>query len=146
MVQGVLWTTTYSVTPSRAGLWWVGSEVSQREEGAPEASFGCIVTQGRGDGGEGEACGALRPAEPDAWLCIGEWLLHQGVVDSVDIVGGAWAYGHEDLGLCGQYLPGEQSGRLVGHVGIGQSDGVQAPFQGLQGAGADGLLEHKHDA
>jgi hypothetical protein len=128
------------------GLSWVRSEVSQREEGAPEASFGCIVAQGRGDGGEGEACGALRPGEPDAWLCVEERLLNQGVVDSVDIAGGARAYGHEDLGLCGQYLPGEQAGRLVGHVGFGQSDGVEAPLQGFQGAGADGLLEHEHDA
>ena len=71
--------------------------------------------------------------------------LHQGVVESVDVAGGAWAYGHEDLGLCGQYLLGEQAGRLVGHVGFGQSDGMQAAFQGFQGAGSDGLLEHEHD-
>ena len=73
-------------------------------------------------------------------------MLHQWVVDSVDIAGGAWTYSHEDLGLRSQYLPGEQAGRLVGHVGIGQSDGVQAPLQGFQGAGSDGLLEHEHDA
>jgi hypothetical protein len=73
-------------------------------------------------------------------------LLHQGVVDSVDIAGGARSYGHEDLGLGGQYFRGKQAGRFEGHVGFGQSDGVQAPFQGFQGAGTDGLLEHEHDA
>src|SRR5215213_9910517 len=123
----------------------VVSEVSQGAEGPPEASFGRVVVQGWSDGGEDEACGALRPGEPDAWFGTAERLPDQWVVDGVDVASATGAYRQEGLGFGGQDLACEQAGRLVGHVSLWQSDGVQASFQGFQDARADGLLEHEHD-
>jgi hypothetical protein len=68
------------------------------------------------------------------------------VVDGVDIAGGTGAYCHEDVGFCGMDLLGEQPGRLVGYVGLLQSEGLQAEIEGVEGAGAEGLFEYEHDA
>ena len=53
----------------------------------------------------------------------------EGVVDGVDIACGAGAYRNEDVGLGGENLLSEQPGRLVGHVGLLQPDGLQAEFR-----------------
>ena len=127
---------------SRSG---VVTEVSQGQEGLPEASLGCVVVQRWGEGGSKEASRALGPGEPHAGFCYGEGLPDEGMVDGVDIAGCACAYRHEDVGFRGMNLVGEQPGRLVGYVGSLQTDGLQAELEGLEGAGAVGLFEHEHD-
>jgi hypothetical protein len=122
----------------------VTTEISQGQEGLPEASLGCAVVQRWGEGGSEEAFRALRPGEPHAGFCCGEGLPDERVIDGVDMAGCAGAYRHEDVGFCGMNLVGEQSGRLIGYVGLLQADGLQAELEGLEGAGAGGLFEYEH--
>src|SRR3712207_8534774 len=57
-------------------------EVSQGQEGQPEASLGCVVVQRWREGGSEEAFRALRPGEPHAGSCFGEGLPDERVVRS----------------------------------------------------------------
>src|ERR687886_194989 len=86
-----LWTTTYGTLPVGVCLLWGVAEVFQGEEGPPEASFGCVIGQCRDEGGEDEACRALRPGEPDTWFGIGERLSDQWEVQGIYVADGAWA-------------------------------------------------------
>ena len=87
-----------------------GCEVFEGQEDPPEASFGCLVVQRRGEGGEGEACCALRPGEPYAGFGLGEGVSDEWVVEGVDLAGCAGAYCYEGVGLGGLYLMREQAG------------------------------------
>ena len=69
----------------RASLrWWSwsrgGYEVSQGEEGSPEAPFGPFVVEGGVEGWQTEPCRAFRPGEPRAHLGFGEGALGERVV------------------------------------------------------------------
>ena len=119
-------------------------EVLEGQESMPEAAFGGLIVECGGEGGEGEACGALCPGEGGAGLGRGERGSGEGVFRLIDLAGCPGADGNEEVRFGGEDLVGEEAGGGVGHVGLRESYSLQAAVQSLQDPGADRLLDHQH--
>jgi hypothetical protein len=124
---------------------WGGREVSQGEEGLPEASFGFAVTESWDKSGQTESRGTLRPDEPRARFGLGESVSGERVVERVDLVDRPGADRHEGVGFGGEDFLCEQARGGVGYVGFRKSHGLQAPVQGLQDSRSDRLLDDQHN-
>src|ERR671911_2368115 len=95
-------------TPRGACRLTLGSrEVSQGEEGSPEASLGLLVVEGGNEGGQTEPCGAFRPGKPNPAFGLGEGAPHERVAERVDLAGRSGADRHEGMRLGGEDLARE---------------------------------------
>src|SRR5918997_2994141 len=132
----------------RSGGWTLsrgGREVSQGEEGSPEAPFGPVVVECGDEGGQTESRGTFRPGEPYAYFGFGEGTLCERVAERVDLACRSGAYCHEGVRFGSEDLLREQPCGGVGHVCFWEPHRLQAAIQGLQDSGSDRVLDDQHD-
>ena len=132
------------VVGGESGVKWLIRGLSA-EEGPPEASFGCVVVQGGGDGGEDEACRALCPGEPRAGSASEKACIARGGSRSRRCRGrrqGLWPRGRGARVASISWRAGPSTRRSRRLRGVPRHSGCAV--RACRGAGADRLLDHEH--